>query len=62
MSEKRIEINKKAIGKTVKVIEKNPELDWHGEIVDLKNEVTFLIKKPLFEPLFEVSIFDIRYL
>ncbi len=59
MSEK-IEINKKAIGKPVRVLDSTGE--WDGEVTGVKDEETFLVKNPLIPVPFEVSIFDLRYL
>lgn len=58
MSEK-IEVNKKAVGKTAKVLDRTGE--WEGEIVGVKDEETFLVKNLLIPIPLEVSIFDLRY-
>ena len=58
MSEK-IELNKKAVGKTVQVNDRTGE--WIGEIEGVKDEETVLVKNPLIPIPLEVSIFDLRY-
>jgi hypothetical protein len=48
--------NSRMLGKLVKVVD--PEGDWAGEVVGVKNEDTFLVKRNEF--VIEVSMFDIR--
>lgn len=55
----KIELNKKAIGKTAKVLDQTGE--WEGEIVGVKDAETFLVKNFLISIPLEVSIFDLRY-
>lgn len=56
MNDLKIEINKKMIGKTVKVLEH--EYQWIGEIVDVKDENTFIVSNG--DGLIPVDIFNIR--
>jgi hypothetical protein len=56
MNEVKIEINKKLIGKTVKVLES--EYEWLGEVVDVRDEDTFIISNG--DTLVAVDIFNIR--
>ena len=54
--ENKIEINKKLIGKTVRVIEES--IDWFGEVVSVKDENTFIVSNGISG--FEVDIFNVR--
>jgi hypothetical protein len=54
--EEKIEINKELIGKTVSVMEDGSF--WVGEVIDVKNENTLLVKES--NMIHEVDIFDIR--
>lgn len=56
MNQLKIEVNKKLIGKSVKVID--GESDWIGFVVDVINEETFLVSNGAIS--FEVDIFNIR--
>jgi len=58
MNEVKIQINKKLIGKSVKVLDK--EVEWIGEVVGVKDEDTFIISNG--DSLIPVDIFDIRSL
>lgn len=55
---KKLEINKKLIGKAVRVLDQEGE--WVGEVVDVKDEDTFIISNG--NTLVAVDIFDIRSL
>jgi hypothetical protein len=52
----KIEINKRMIGKRVKVLDE--EFEWVGEVVDVKDAETFLVSNGT--TLVAVDIFDIR--
>lgn len=52
----RIEINKRMIGKTIKVLEN--EYEWLGEIIDVKDQDTFIVSNG--DALVPVDIFDVR--
>ena len=56
MNHNRIEINKRLIGKPVKVL--NSENEWFGTVVSVEDEETFSISDG--EKLRSVDIFDIR--
>lgn len=58
MNHNRIEINKRLIGKPVKVL--NNENEWFGTVVSVEDEETFSISDG--EKLRSVDIFDIRSL
>ena len=58
MNSNRIEINKRLIGKPVKVL--NNENEWFGTVVSVEDEETFSISDG--EKLRSVDIFDIRSL
>jgi len=58
MNPNRIEINKRLIGKPVKVL--NNENEWFGTVVSVEDEETFSISDG--EKLRSVDIFDIRSL
>ena len=58
MNPNRIEINKRLIGKPVKVL--NIENEWFGTVVSVEDEETFSISDG--EKLRSVDIFDIRSL
>jgi hypothetical protein len=58
MNHNRIEINKRLIGKPVKVL--NSENEWFGTVVSVEDEETFSISDG--EKLRSVDIFDIRSL
>jgi hypothetical protein len=56
MKETKLEINKKMIGKPVKVLEQ--ENDWVGYVVSVEDECTFKVSDG--EKVAIVDIFDIR--
>jgi RNase P/RNase MRP subunit p29 len=56
----KLEINKKLIGKSVKVIDKSSENEWVGLVTDVIDEETFSVSNG--EGSFKVDIFDIRSL
>lgn len=58
MNPNRIEINKRLIGKPVKVL--NSENEWFGTVVSVEDEETFSISDG--EKIRSVDIFDIRSL
>jgi len=58
MNSTRIEINKRLIGKPVKVL--NNENEWFGTVVSVEDEETFSISDG--EKIRSVDIFDIRSL
>ena len=58
MNSNRIEINKRLIGKPVKVL--NSETEWFGTVVSVEDEETFSISDG--EKIKSVDIFDIRSL
>ena len=58
MNSNRIEINKRLIGKPVKVL--NNENEWFGTVVSVEDEETFSISDG--EKVRSVDIFDIRSL
>ena len=58
MNHNRIEINKRLIGKPVKVL--NSENEWFGTVVSVEDEETFSISDG--EKLRSVDIFDIMSL
>ena len=58
MNHNRIEINKRLIGKPVKVL--NNENEWFGTVVSVEDEETFSISDG--EKVRSVDIFDIRTL
>lgn len=58
MNPNRIEINKRLIGKPVKVL--NNENEWFGTVVSVEDEETFSISDG--EKIRSVDIFDIRSL
>ena len=58
MNSNRIEINKRLIGKPVKVL--NNENEWFGTVVSVEDEETFSISDG--EKIRSVDIFDIRSL
>jgi hypothetical protein len=58
MNSNRIEINKRLIGKPVKVL--NSENEWFGTVVSVEDEETFSISDG--EKVRSVDIFDIRSL
>lgn len=55
---KRLDINKKLIGKTVRILDQEGE--WVGEVVDVKDEDTFIVSNG--NTLVAVDIFDVRSL
>ena len=55
---KRLDINKKLIGKSVRVLDSDGE--WAGEVVDVKDEDTFIVSNG--NALVAVDIFDVRSL
>jgi hypothetical protein len=55
---KRLDINKKLIGKPVRVLDSDGE--WVGEVVDVKDEDTFIVSNG--NTLVAVDIFDLRSL
>ena len=55
---KRLDINKKLIGKPVRVLDSDGE--WVGEVIDVKDEDTFIVSNG--NTLVAVDIFDIRSL
>lgn len=52
----KLEINKRMIGKTIKVLDN--EFEWLGEIVDVKDQDTFIVSNG--DSLVAVDIFDVR--
>lgn len=56
MSQTKIEVNKKLIGKTVKVLGSGKE--WTGQVVGVEDENTFSVTNG--KELVYVDIFDIR--
>lgn len=58
MNDIRIQINKKLIGKHVKVL--HSDFEWVGEVVGVKDEETFMVSNG--EAVVSVDIFDIRSL
>lgn len=58
MSQAKIEVNKKLIGKTVKVLGSGKE--WTGQVVGVEDENTFSVTNG--KELVYVDIFDIRSL
>ena len=52
----KLEINKRMIGKTIKVLDN--EFEWLGEIVDVKDQDTFIVSNG--DSLVVVDIFDVR--
>tara|TARA_R110002051_G_scaffold291319_2_gene355265 strand:- start:309 stop:509 length:201 start_codon:yes stop_codon:yes gene_type:complete len=57
--EEKLRVNKKMIGQTVYVQEKEYS-NWYGEVVDAADHETFLIKNPKTQEQKTVSIFDVR--
>lgn len=55
---KKLEINKKLIGKTIRILDQEGE--WVGEVVDVKDEDTFIVSNG--NTLVAVDIFDVRSL
>jgi hypothetical protein len=55
---KRLDINKKLIGKTIRILDQEGE--WVGEVVDVKDEDTFIVSNG--NTLVAVDIFDVRSL
>lgn len=55
---KRLDINKKLIGKPIRVLDSEGE--WVGEVVDVKDEDTFIVSNG--NTLVAVDIFDVRSL
>mgnify|MGYP002507720948 FL=1 len=55
---KRLDINKKLIGKPVRVLDSDGE--WVGEVIDVKDEDTFIVSNG--NTLVAVDIFDVRSL
>ena len=58
-TEEKLKVNKKMVGQTVYVLEKNIN-NWYGEVVDAVDYETFLIKNPKTQEQKKVSIFDVR--
>jgi len=58
MNQAKIEVNKKLIGKTVKVI--SSEKEWTGQVIGVEDESTFSVANG--KRLVMVDIFDIRSL
>jgi hypothetical protein len=58
MNQDKIDVNKKLIGKTVKVLESGKE--WTGQVVGVEDENTFSVTNG--KQLVYVDIFDIRSL
>lgn len=56
MNDAKIQVNKRLIGKTIKVLDS--DFEWVGEVVDVKDEDTFLVSNG--ETLVSVDIFNIR--
>lgn len=57
--EEKLRVNKRMIGQTVFVVEKN-HYNWHGEILDAIDFETFLVKDSKSQEQKEINIFDIR--
>ena len=57
--EEKLKINKKMIGQTVYVLEKDSN-NWYGEVLDATDYETFSIKNSKTQELKSVSIFDVR--
>jgi hypothetical protein len=55
---KRLDINKKLIGKHIRVLDSQGE--WVGEVVDVKDDDTFIVSNG--NTLVAVDIFDVRSL
>ena len=55
---KRLDINKKLIGKQIRVLDSQGE--WVGEVVDVKDDDTFIVSNG--NTLVAVDIFDVRSL
>lgn len=55
--DRKVEVNKKMVGKNVWVIE--GRYTWMGEVVDVKDAETFFVKD-VNKEIKEVNIFDIR--
>lgn len=58
MNDIKIQINKKLIGKSVKVLDE--DFEWIGEVVDVRDEESFVVSNG--ESLVVVDIFNIRSL
>jgi hypothetical protein len=58
MNDIKIQINKKLIGKSVKVLDEG--FEWIGEVVDVRDEESFVVSNG--ESLSVVDIFNIRSL
>jgi hypothetical protein len=56
MNDSKIQINRRLIGKTIKVLDS--DFEWVGEVVDVKDEDTFIVSNG--ESLVSVDIFNIR--
>lgn len=56
MNQEKIEINKRLIGKSVRVL--GTDYEWVGEVADVKDENTFLVSDG--NSLIAVDIFDLR--
>jgi ribosome maturation factor RimP len=59
MDQTKLDFNRKAIGKTVTVIEDGRQ--WEGQITGVKDEETFQIKHHKLNLTLDVSIFNVRY-
>jgi len=55
----KLKVNKRMIGQTVYVIEKNQH-GWYGEVLDTVDFETFLIKDSKSQEQKEINIFDVR--
>lgn len=58
-TEEKLNVNKKMIGQTVYVLEKDTN-NWYGEVLDAIDHETFLIKNPKTQEQKNISIFDVR--
>ena len=58
-TEEKLKVNKKMIGQTVYVQEKDAS-NWYGEVVDATDHETFLIKNTKTQEQKLISIFDVR--
>ncbi len=55
----KLKVNKRMIGQTVYVIEKDQH-SWYGEVLDTVDFETFLIKDSKSQEQKEINIFDVR--
>jgi hypothetical protein len=56
MNDSKIQINRRLIGKTIKVLDS--DFEWVGEVVDVKDADTFIVSNG--ESLVSVDIFNVR--